>query len=178
MPGPVFLRGEEVTLHPIEEDDLPFLHAKGNHHEVRRLLRNEVPKSLAEYEHEHEENPGGEDGGVWLLICVDDEPVGDIGIFRVDQHDGTASIGCSIAPEYHGKGYATDAARQVVTHAFDALRLHRLSSYVYAENAPSMRVMEKLGFTEEGVLVGEGYVEGERMDVHLFGLLASEWGGA
>ena len=52
---------------------------------------------------------------------------------------------------YQGKGYATEAVREVCDFAFNILQLHRIESYVMPRNAKSLRVMEKLGFENEGV---------------------------
>ena len=45
MPGPVFLRGDRVGLHPIEEADLPFLAETINDPDVWGTLRSRDPKN-------------------------------------------------------------------------------------------------------------------------------------
>ena len=49
-----------------------------------------------------------------------------------------------------GKGLATEASRAIVTYAIGTLGTRRLVAYVVLENAPSVRVAEKLGFTDDG----------------------------
>lgn len=56
-----------------------------------------------------------------------------------------------IAQDCQGKGYATEAVREIVRFAFTILQLHRIESYVMPRNIKSIRVMEKLGFMPEGV---------------------------
>lgn len=48
-------------------------------------------------------------------------------------------------------GYMTEAAREAVRIAFDHLDLHRIEANVMPRNLPSLRVVEKLGFENEGV---------------------------
>jgi ribosomal-protein-alanine N-acetyltransferase len=48
--------------------------------------------------------------------------------------------------DHWGRGYATEAGRMLVAHAFDRLRLRRLVNAVDAENVRSVAVMRRLGF--------------------------------
>ncbi len=64
----------------------------------------------------------------------------------------TASIGYWVGEKHAGKGYMLDALLLVVDHAFGALRLHRLEAACIPGNNRSVRVLEKAGFTREGLL--------------------------
>ncbi len=56
-------------------------------------------------------------------------------------------LGWRLTRNAHGHGYATEAARAVVDHAFNQLNLRELNAVISANNAPSQRVAEKLGMT-------------------------------
>jgi putative acetyltransferase len=58
-------------------------------------------------------------------------------------------LGYRFATPYHGFGYATEVARALVEHA-RALRLEELVAVTHPQNAPSMNVLRKLGFTAQG----------------------------
>jgi len=58
-------------------------------------------------------------------------------------------IGWRLAAAYWNRGLATEGARAVVRHAFDVVRLQALVSFTAPANAPSRRVMEKLGMTHD-----------------------------
>ena len=58
-------------------------------------------------------------------------------------------IGWRLAAAFHGFGYATEGARVVVAHAFDPVGLPELVSFTTERNAPSRRVMTKLGMTRD-----------------------------
>lgn len=49
------------------------------------------------------------------------------------------------------KGYMTEATRRAIAYAFDELKLHRVEANIMPRNQPSRRVVEKLGFEEEGM---------------------------
>lgn len=62
-------------------------------------------------------------------------------------------LGWTIAPEYQGRGYATEAARMLLQYAFDALDQPHVISLIHPDNASSRRVAEKLGERIEGETV-------------------------
>jgi len=59
-----------------------------------------------------------------------------------------ANIGYWIGKQYQGKGIATECVKLVVNYAFDVLKLKEISAYVFPNNNPSIRVLEKNGFVK------------------------------
>lgn len=172
MPGPVFLGGETVDLHPIEEDDVEFLQRLINNPEVRRSLASYAPMNRLQ-EGKWIESLGDE--RIRLLPCVDGEPVGSVGLDAPNEVWGTTELGYMIAPEYWGNGYATEAAELLCGYAFEERRLNKVYADVYATNPASARVLEKIGFEQEGLFRQHAFVDGEHADVQRYGLLAEEW---
>ncbi len=73
---------------------------------------------------------------------------GTIGIKDIDYVNKKANIGYWIGKQYQGKGIATECIKLVVNYAFDILKLEEISAYVFPENKPSIRVLEKNGFVK------------------------------
>jgi RimJ/RimL family protein N-acetyltransferase len=61
----------------------------------------------------------------------------------------------TIDMDHRGRGLATEAAKQVVEHATQKTRTKRIVATVDRENLASIRVMQKLGFTDGGIAAGE-----------------------
>jgi RimJ/RimL family protein N-acetyltransferase len=101
--------------------------------------------------------------------------IGNCGIRRKPENDWEADIGYELAPEYWGRGYATEAALAIVDFGFRELGLHRVSSWCIADNAASARVLERVGLRPEGRLRENEYFKGRWWDTLLYGLLESEW---
>ena len=59
-----------------------------------------------------------------------------------------SNIGYWIGKQYQGKGIATECIKLVVNYAFDILKLEEISAYVFPENNPSIRILEKNGFVK------------------------------
>jgi RimJ/RimL family protein N-acetyltransferase len=173
MSSPVFLEGESVTLHPVEDEDAEFLQALVNDPRVRRGIATVEPTPLAE-EREYVESVG-EGEGTQFLVRADGERVGTIGLHDVTATHGNGEVGYFIAPGAWGNGYATDATRTVVEYAFVERRLHKVYARAFAFNDASQRVLEKVGFEREGVHRDQAFVDGGFVDVYRYGLLADEW---
>jgi len=62
---------------------------------------------------------------------------------------GLGILGYSVARSYWNEGFATEAARGVITWAFDVLGLSRIQASPLRENVASQRVLSRLGFTVE-----------------------------
>lgn len=84
-------------------------------------------------------------------------------------------LGYAIAANDWGGGYATDAARALVTYAFKEIGLHRLTAAIGPDNAASIAVVQQLGFAREGVLRDHVFTNGTWRDSVLFSVLAHEW---
>lgn len=174
MPGPVFLAGETVDLHPIEEEDLPFAQRLVNDQRVRTTLLAHAPKNRLQ---EQEWLESIDDDNVRLLVCADGDPVGTVALKPPNEVWGTVEIGYMIAPEQWDNGYATEAVELACGYVFRERRLNRVYATVYETNPASARVLEKVGFEQEGTLRKHAFVDGEYVDVLQYGLLAEEFEG-
>ena len=96
-------------------------------------------------------------------------------LFRFEPPSRRAEIGYTIAREHWSRGYATEAVRGLVDHAFGTLGLNRLEADIDPRNEASARLLERLGFTREGHLRERWIVKGETSDTIFYGLLRSEW---
>lgn len=88
----------------------------------------------------------------------------------------TASLGYWVAEEAAGHGVAPRAVAVLTDHLLDELHLHRVEIDVRPDNGPSLRVVEKLGFVEEGRRRGLMFVDGAWRDHRSFALLAGDLG--
>ncbi len=82
-----------------------------------------------------------------VLLRAGRRLIGDCGLVaRVIEGEQAVEIGWHLERDAWGQGYATEAARGVLTHAAD-LGLHRVCALIVADNVRSRRVAAKLGMT-------------------------------
>lgn len=89
-----------------------------------------------------------DDNELVRAILHEGELVGAVGLVYGEAR--SAEIGYWIGKPYWGRGFATEAARALVAHAFGPLGLRRLTCGHFADNPASARVIRKLGFTRTG----------------------------
>lgn len=73
-----------------------------------------------------------------------------------------------------GRGIVPTALAMATDHCFQTLGLHRMEINIRPENAPSLRVAEKLGFRDEGLRKRFLHINGEWADHRSFALTAEE----
>jgi RimJ/RimL family protein N-acetyltransferase len=84
-------------------------------------------------------------------------------------------VGWALHPHEWGKGYAGEAAWQVMDWAFRELNVHRIVAFCHADNTTSVRVMEKLGMHQDGRLRETRWLKGEWWDEFVYSILDNEW---
>ncbi|GAA1334565.1 GNAT family N-acetyltransferase [Saccharothrix algeriensis] len=110
-----------------------------------------------------------------FVITVDGELAGQITVGNVVRGSlRSAWVGYWVAADRAGGGVATAALALVVDHCFGEGGLHRLEATVRPENAPSVRVLTKAGFREEGLFRRYLDVAGDWRDHLCFALTAEE----
>jgi RimJ/RimL family protein N-acetyltransferase len=111
----------------------------------------------------------------WGIEVIDGPLVGTCTLAHIDPVNRRAELGFALGRAYWKQGYMAEALPVVLTFAFETLGLHRLHADADPHNAPSIRVLERLGFQREGLLREHYLVQGSPQDGLLFGLLRSEW---
>jgi len=86
----------------------------------------------------------------------------------------SGSIGYWIDRSHAGFGLMPEACALVIDHCFESLELHRLEINIRPENAASLRVVEKLGFRDEGLRRGFLHINGAWADHRTFALNREE----
>lgn len=87
----------------------------------------------------------------------------------------SAALGFCYRERAWGQGHASEAARALLTWAYDHLDLNRVQAEADTRNAGSARVLEKLGFVREGTLREDCVVDGVVSDSWVYGLLRRDW---
>lgn len=100
-----------------------------------------------------------------LVLLVDDEFVGQVTVGAITRGSAnSAYLGYWIVQRLAGRGIMPTALAMVVDHCFGPAGLHRLEANIRPENAPSRRVVEKLGFRLEGTRERYIHIAGEWRD--------------
>jgi RimJ/RimL family protein N-acetyltransferase len=170
-----------LTLRPFTEDDLDALHAYQSLPEVARYLYNEPRDRAATAEVLKRrvavttlENPGD----ILVLAVVvreTGELAGEVNLGWLSAQNGQGEFGFVFNPAFHGRGYAGEAAVEMLRLGFEGLGLHRIVGRCEGRNTASAKLMARLGLRREAHFVQNEYVKGEWNDEVVFAMLGSEW---
>lgn len=108
----------------------------------------------------------------WVIENLDSKPVGQL----ITGPDGNQQfIGYIIHPDHRNKGYCTEAVELMVDYLFLSKNIIRVQAEVNPENKASIRVLEKAGFTLEGVRRKVVFMRGKYNDGAFYSVLKDEW---
>jgi ribosomal-protein-alanine N-acetyltransferase len=111
----------------------------------------------------------------WAIELVEHgEMIGTIGLLRFDFEHRHAEVGYEIARHWWGRGLAPEAAAAVIRYGFSVFGLHRIEAGVLPGNDASVRVLQKLGFVEEGTRRDYLYSKGRFRSFRWFSLLKTD----
>jgi RimJ/RimL family protein N-acetyltransferase len=100
--------------------------------------------------------------------------IGDVTLFRVSMVHQQGEIGFVFHPDFHGHGYAREAAQAVLRAGFDRLGMHRIVGRCDARNSASAALMKRLGMRQEAHFVRNEYIKGEWTDELVFAILEDD----
>lgn len=101
--------------------------------------------------------------------------VGSCGIFGFDDRNRKCMIYFQVHHNERNKGYATDAIRLLIDYIFKDLGANRIEAYVTPGNDASVRVLEKNGFQNEGILREMEYYKDKFWDGIVMGLIRRDF---
>ena len=87
-----------------------------------------------------------------------------------------ANLGYLVRTSRVKEGIATEAAKLVARYGFEKLDLQRIEVVVSTDNAPSLRVAEKLGAVKEGLLRNGLRKHGTPCDAYMYSLIPTDLG--
>lgn len=112
----------------------------------------------------------------WIMVQKsDNQPIGTCGYHKWDKRNLHAEIGYDLSPKFWGQAYMTEALNAVISNGFEKMGLNRIEALVYVENNRSIRLLQKLGFKQEGVLRDYFCLDAKFYDHCIFSLIRREW---
>jgi len=179
MSGLPTLHTERLILRPFVLSDAP---------EVQRLAgEREIAATTINIPHPYEDGVAEE----WINKHAERFEKGEIADFAIcDRENGhligatalflslsneRAELGYWVGKPYWGKGYCTEAAREMLRFGFEELDLNRIFAHYMGNNPASGRIMEKLGMKYEGCMRQHVKKWGELLDMIFYSIIKSEY---
>ncbi len=149
---------DRLTMRAMNADDAEAFYRLNSDADVMRFTHEPLCPSVDEARTAIESYPDFERYGYgrWGCFLKAGGPmIGFCGLKYLPEFDAV-DIGYRLLPEYWGRGLATEAAHATITFGFETLKLRQIIALTIAENAGSIRVLEKIGMRCAGAVEYDG----------------------
>jgi RimJ/RimL family protein N-acetyltransferase len=169
--GERLLEGKKVNLRVVEKEDLSLLLDWFNSPEVAGMYEPLDPQqSKKEFENRYDKL--GPDEKFFFIEKKDGSRIGSIGHYP---KGSMIEIGYCVLPDERGRGCCTEAVQILVDYLFLSRDIVRVQAHTHTGNRASQMVLEKSGFTREGIVRKDTFARGEWRDSCLYSILREEW---
>ena len=156
----------------LQQDDLEMVLSWRNHEQVRQMMFSSEPISLEQHTGWFERASKEADRQL-LVFELDGQPTGFANLGRI-ACGGITDWGFYLAP-HAPKGSGRQLGFTILTHAFRALKLHKVCGQVLDFNQRSIQFHLNQGFQQEGIFRQQHFDGRQYHDIRCFGLLAADW---
>lgn len=102
------------------------------------------------------------------------ELIGTCGFHCINEKSKKAEIGYELNRKHWGMGLMTEALKSVIEFVFTQTDINRIEAFVEIPNTASQRLLDKIGFTKEGILRSYEMCRGNLIDITIWGYLRSD----
>lgn len=158
-------KGQEITMRPFHEDDIPQMLVGMQSYEVCRTLSTREAQT-EKLERDWLSRVEADDSSVLWAICIDDVVIGSSDLHR--RSDNRWSSGSVIFDrQCWGQGIAKAAHRARTWYAVEVLNLLSIESGFLKGNLGSQRALYHSGYFDYGTVYRYDYAQGEPKDMGL-----------
>lgn len=100
-----------------------------------------------------------------------DKIIGSCGFHNWDKRHHRAEIGFELSSEFWGIGIMQEALQTIIPFGFQEYKINRIQALVEPDNTSSRKLLKRMGFHEEGLLVQYEYTVGKYDDLYMLALL-------
>lgn len=174
------LETERLLVRPIQPPDAKAVFKYRSNKQVNQY-QSFIPESVEEVDHfiAHKVSAQINVPGTWIqLVVIEKEQgqlIGDIGVHFHAWDALQSEIGYTFDCLYHGKGYATEALKQIINALFGPLGKERVTASVHPRNLPSIKLMERLGFRKEAFLQKSYFIHDSWEDELIYAMMKVDW---
>jgi hypothetical protein len=114
---------------------------------------------------------------VILTFFIDEieEPVGRFRYFDINPRNRSAEFGYTVNPKYRNQGVGTSMLIVMLNCLFTTTDFNKFYCQTAAFNIASVKLLEKLGFNQDGILREHHELDGQLWDDYIYSILRSEW---
>ena len=164
-----------IELRELKSDDREWLVRYLNNEQLVRYLASRIPQPYSFEDASWWVEVGSKEGAFVRAITFNGAFCGVIGVYTKEaEYAHAAELGYWVAQEYWNQGIASKAVTEFTELVFATTDIQRLYAVVSAPNLASIQVMNKAGYSLEGILRKSVQKQGQFYDEHLFAKIRCE----
>ena len=164
-----------IELRELKRDDREWLVRYLNNEQLVRYLASRIPQPYSFEDASWWVEVGSKEGAFVRAITFNGVFCGVIGVYtKAAEYAHAAELGYWVAQEHWNKGIASKAVADFTELVFATTDIQRLYAVVSAPNLASIQVMNKAGYSLEGILRKSVQKQGQFYDEHLFAKIRCE----
>lgn len=110
-----------------------------------------------------------------IELKTNNKIIGTAGFVNWAKDKNEMEIGYALAQQYWGKGIVTEAVKEIIKFGFEKLKLATITSRCNPVNIGSIKVLEKSGFTFNGVIKDQLFVKGKLEDMRMYSFTSANY---
>lgn len=170
---------DRLILKGLSPQDMTYIFEHMTKPEIMNLLGHRSEEDYQKEEHKQKNGYAAYNRSFMLFLLTDKASgtiIGRCGLHNRNAEHRRAELGYVMENEdFKRKGLMTEAVDAVIKYGFGKMNLNRIEALVDKENVPSLRILRKYNFIEEGVLRQHIYRSGNHEDSLLFSKLYGEY---
>ena len=169
------LETERLILKPVEAEDLKYLLNLRWDQEVMNYLVHDPISFKNQTDWFNSLNKKDLALSIFLKEDTALRIIGTVGLYEINTRHQRGIWRIRLDPAQQGKGYATEAIKLILDYGFNTLNLNKITSDSFADNEAIVKLTLKMGFKQEGLLIGHYFHKGKFRDAIQFGLLRKDF---
>jgi ribosomal-protein-alanine N-acetyltransferase len=109
-------------------------------------------------------------GAYWAICDASDNLIGSAGFESWNHFHKRLEVAFELHPDYQGQGIMTQALNQIIKIGFDDMDAIRIEAFTLLHNKPSIKLLERIGFTREAELKKYRMFNDKIHNIYLFAL--------
>jgi RimJ/RimL family protein N-acetyltransferase len=170
-----------LYLRPFTDDDLDDLFEYTSREDVTRYLpwdvrtRQQTQEVLQDKKRRTSLKELNDTYNLAVILQENGKLIGELLLFLRSLESRQGELGYVFNPNFHGRGYATEAAQFVLQLGFETFNFHRIYARCDLRNTASWKLMERLGMRREAHFIHNEIFKGEWGDELNYAILEHEW---
>jgi len=172
------IESERLILKPYDLSDAQRVQKIGNDKAIAETTFIPYPYTLQKVEDwikNHSSLVENGDAYPFAMILKSEKQIIGTMTIRIDKEHNKGELAYWIGKDYWGKGYATEASKEILGFGFNELNLNRIWAPVMSKNKASGKVMQNVGLSYEGTLRQDILKWNKYEDVDIYGLIKEDF---